>query len=173
MSSSAIDCDVTSRTKTEWVTPGWCVKIVAYIVIFAFIMPFVRNKKCMYSRGELFLCSLEFYFGVYPPSLLRNSGNKHQNNPLLSVETVRHLSTYIILYVSFAMEDMDFHKGTYILNTQELCKWFAIPCVSCSLVEANSTNMFEWHSACTRASKRPWSWWTYVNTYIHKDAALI
>ena len=33
------------------------------------------------------------------PSLLRNSGNKHQNNPLVSAETVRHSSTYIILYV--------------------------------------------------------------------------
>ena len=32
------------------------------------------------------------------PLLLRNSGNKHQNNPLVSAETVRHSSTYIILY---------------------------------------------------------------------------
>ena len=37
------------------------------------------------------------------PSLLRNSGNKHQNNPLVSAQTVRHASTYIILYV---------HQGT-------------------------------------------------------------
>ena len=33
------------------------------------------------------------------PSLLRNSGNNHQNNPLVSAETVRHSSTYIILYL--------------------------------------------------------------------------
>ena len=33
------------------------------------------------------------------PSLLHNSGNKHQNNPLVSVEKVRHSSTYIILYL--------------------------------------------------------------------------
>ena len=33
------------------------------------------------------------------PSLLRNSGNKHQNNPLVSAETIRHSSTYIILYL--------------------------------------------------------------------------
>ena len=32
------------------------------------------------------------------PLLLRNSGNKHKNNPLVSAETVRHSSTYIILY---------------------------------------------------------------------------
>ena len=39
----------------------------------------------------LFLCLFPF--------LLRNSGNKHKNNPLVSAETVCHLSTYIILYV--------------------------------------------------------------------------
>ena len=33
------------------------------------------------------------------PSLLHNSGNKHQNNPLVSAETIRHSSTYIILYI--------------------------------------------------------------------------
>ena len=29
---------------------------------------------------------------------LRNSGNKHQNNPLVNAYTVRHSSTYIILH---------------------------------------------------------------------------
>ena len=33
------------------------------------------------------------------PSLIRNSGNKHQNNPLVSTEMIRHSSTYIILYI--------------------------------------------------------------------------
>ena len=33
------------------------------------------------------------------PSLLRNSGNKHQNNPLVSAETVCHSSRYIILFI--------------------------------------------------------------------------
>ena len=45
----------------------------------------------MYSRDELFLCSLECYFGFYI--------NKHQNNTLLTAQAVRHSSTYIILYV--------------------------------------------------------------------------
>ena len=48
----------------------------------------------MYSRDELFLCSLECYFGVNFPRC------EHQNNPLVIVETIRHSSTYIILYVS-------------------------------------------------------------------------
>ena len=38
------------------------------------------------------------------PSLLRNSGNKHKNNPLVSTETVRHLSTYIILYFFYSQQ---------------------------------------------------------------------
>ena len=33
------------------------------------------------------------------PSLLSNSGNKHQNNPLVSAWTIHHSSTYIIQYV--------------------------------------------------------------------------
>ena len=33
------------------------------------------------------------------PSLLRNSGNKHQNDPLVRAETIRQSSTYIILYI--------------------------------------------------------------------------
>ena len=51
----------------------------------------------MHSRDEPFLRSLECYFGIYFP---RNSGNKHQSNPLVSAETIRHSSKYIILYVS-------------------------------------------------------------------------
>ena len=38
-------------------------------------------------------------FSSFFPSLLRNSGNKHQNNLLVIAETVCHSSTYIILYV--------------------------------------------------------------------------
>ena len=34
------------------------------------------------------------------PLLLRNSWNKHKNNPLVSAETVPHSSAYIILYLS-------------------------------------------------------------------------
>ena len=43
----------------------------------------------MYSRDEPFLRSLDCYFGIF----------KHQNNPLVSGETIRHSSTYIILYI--------------------------------------------------------------------------
>ena len=39
----------------------------------------------MYSRVEPFLRSLEYHFGI---------------NPLVSAETIRHSSTYIVLYIS-------------------------------------------------------------------------
>ena len=42
-------------------------------------------------------------------SLLRNSGIKHQNNPLVSAETIRHSSTYIILYFGF-----NFHRNLFL-----------------------------------------------------------
>ena len=51
------------------------------------------------------------------PSLLRNSGNKHQNNPLVSAETFRHSSTYIILYL---------YKEPTIRSSEKLeCSYFA------------------------------------------------
>ena len=53
----------------------------------------------MYPRGEPFLRLLVLFWYLFP-TLLRNSGNKHQNNPLVSGETVRHSSTYIILDIS-------------------------------------------------------------------------
>ena len=59
---------------------GRCVKISILIVIIIFVMSCKKLNN---------VCTLE---------LLRNSGNKHQNNPLVSAETVCHLSTYIILY---------------------------------------------------------------------------
>ena len=39
-------------------------------------------------------------FWYWFPTLLRNSGTKHQNDPLVGAETVRHSSAYIILYLS-------------------------------------------------------------------------
>ena len=59
----------------------------------------VRNK-IMYEllwRTNYELTSVLFW--CLFPSLLRNSGNKHQNNTLVSAKTVRHASTYIILYI--------------------------------------------------------------------------
>ena len=53
----------------------------------------------MYSRDELFLASLECRFGVYFPRCFATR-EKSTNVNLVSAETVRYLSTYIILYVN-------------------------------------------------------------------------
>ena len=59
----------------------------------------VRNKT-MYvlSRRTISAHTRVLFWNLFP-SLLRNPGNKHQNNPLMSTETVCHSSAYIILYV--------------------------------------------------------------------------
>ena len=51
------------------------------------------------------------------PSLLRNSGNKHQNNPLVRTETIRPSSTYIILYVHWRLKSQGYTSET-ILRTR-------------------------------------------------------
>ena len=53
---------------------------------------YVLSWRTVYALVRaLFLCLF--------PSLLRNSGNKHQNSLLVSAQTVRLLSPYIFLYV--------------------------------------------------------------------------
>ena len=53
----------------------------------------ITHDKTTMTSVILVLCWCLF------PSLLRNSGNKHKNNPLLSTGTIRHSSTHIILYI--------------------------------------------------------------------------
>ena len=54
----------------------------------------------MYSSDELFQRSREGYFWCLFLELRSNEGNKHQNNTRVSAETVRHESTYIILFLT-------------------------------------------------------------------------
>ena len=60
----------------------------------------------MYSHDELFLRSLECYFGVYLNTKIT----------LMSAETVRHSSTYIILHVRFSSHVM-------LVYMDEPCKY--------------------------------------------------
>ena len=50
------------------------------------------------SWQTVYALTLVLFWRLFP-SLLRNLGNKHQNNPLVSAESVRHSNTCIILYV--------------------------------------------------------------------------
>ena len=52
------------------------------------------------------------------PSLLRNLGNKHHNNPLVSAETVRHSSACIILYVDDDTPRVVLWNSSLDTNTQ-------------------------------------------------------
>ena len=58
-----------------------------------------RNKIMYVLSWRTVSAPTRVLFWYLFPSLLRNSGNNHQNNPLVSAETIRHSSTYIILYV--------------------------------------------------------------------------
>ena len=58
----------------------------------------VRNKIVyVLSWGTVSVLTQVFSWCLFP-ELRSTSGNKHQKNPLVSAETVRHSSTYIILY---------------------------------------------------------------------------
>ena len=66
----------------------------------------------MYPSDELFQCPREGYFGVYFILVLQsNKGNKHQNNTRVSAETVRHKSTYIILFLIWHNEPINDDKS--------------------------------------------------------------
>ena len=83
-----------NRASETW---GWCIKIVVFIVIYG--LYHVRNVM-MYVRSWWTVSALtRVLFWYLSPSLLHNSGNKHQNNPFVSTETVCHSNTYIILYI--------------------------------------------------------------------------
>ena len=64
----------------------------------------------MYSSDELLQRSQVLFWCLFP-SLLCNEGNKHQNNTRVSAETVRHESTYIILYLTRHNESINDSKN--------------------------------------------------------------
>ena len=53
--------------------------------------------NCVCAHSSVIMCLF--------PSWLRNLGNKHQNNPFVSAEIVRHSSASIILYLSHGRTD--------------------------------------------------------------------
>ena len=61
----------------------------------------MTNRFCAHSSVILvFICFiLIIYLLLFIIIYLIIYFNKHQNNPLVSAETIRHSSTYIILYL--------------------------------------------------------------------------
>ena len=60
------------------------------------------------------------------PELRSNEGNKHQNNPLVSAETVRHSTTYIILYVlAYFIKWRYTQKKDFWVTSEAICQWLS------------------------------------------------
>ena len=81
-------------------TRGRCKKVVVlspFRVLSSFVMS--CKNKMMHELSWRTVSALTRVLSWYLfHSLLRNSGNKHQNSPLVNAETGRNSSTYIILY---------------------------------------------------------------------------
>ena len=100
-------------------TRGRSVKLVVFIVIYDSLYC-VRNKMMYVLSWRTISALTRVLFWYLFPSLLRNSGNKHQNNPLVSAETIHHSSTYIILYLLKPMPTMFYDA---LLGHNELTHW--------------------------------------------------
>ena len=79
-----------NRASETW---GRCVKIVV-LPSFMDSLCCVRNTIMHVLPWRTISALTQVLFWCLFPSLLHNSGNKHQNNPLVSIETVRHSSKY-------------------------------------------------------------------------------
>ena len=65
----------------------------------------------MYSSNELFQRSREGYFCVYFPSCEATMDINAKNNNRVGAETVRHESTYIILFLTRHNESINDDKN--------------------------------------------------------------
>ena len=85
-----------------------------------------RNKVIQVLSWRTVYALIRVLLWCLFPSLLRNQGNKRQNNPLVSAKTVHHSSTCIILYIC--------HPWAHAVN------------VSINIVES-ITSMMQWYIA--------------------------
>ena len=130
--SSAIDCDVISRTMRHEDD------VLRPLLLSSFMdsICHVRNKIMYVLEWRTVSALTQVWFLCLFPSLLRNSGNKHKNNPLVRAETVCHSITYIILYAlalksnhlwPFYVEEWSQHINTYFDGSVQDCS------ISCAL----------------------------------------
>ena len=104
----------------------------------------VRNKIMYVLSWRTVSVHTRVLFWYFFPSLLRNSGNKHQNNPVVSAETVRHSSTYIILYIMSYIGPSAVVSEAFSILIPDICHtitdrmhWF----VACFLTHWGRDNM--------------------------------
>ena len=78
-----------------------CVKIIVFIGIYGSVMSCKKwNNVCTLPTNCF--CTHSSVILVLFPSLLRDSGNKHQNNPFVSTITVPHSSNLHTLFFIFS-----------------------------------------------------------------------
>ena len=99
VTSSTIYCDVIRRTQTQRVRHGVDVWRSSFSSSFLSSLYRVRNKIIYVLSWWTVSSPTRVLFWCLFPSLLRNSGNKHQNNPFVSTEANSHSSTYIGIYI--------------------------------------------------------------------------
>ena len=86
----------------------WCVQIVFSIVNYGLIMSYeIQINTCTVAVNCLCVHSR---FIVLFSSLRSSEGNKYQNNPVVSVYTVRHWNPCIIPYANWSPWVSFFHQ---------------------------------------------------------------
>ena len=108
MTLPGIDCDVIRTSETEQVRHGDDVYTSSFLSPYMDSLCHVGNKILyVLSWRSVSVLTRVLFRGLFP-SLLRSSGNKRQNNTLVSADIVRHSSTYIILYVLLRLLFFDY-----------------------------------------------------------------
>ena len=101
-------CDVISNwlrrhhQNENWASETWG-RRSSFLSSFMDSICHVRSKIMYVLSWQTVSALTQVLFWCLFPSLLCNSRNKHQNNPLVSAETVRHSSAYIILYIPHSL----------------------------------------------------------------------
>ena len=99
MTSSAIYCDVISRTKTERVRHGDDLSRSSFLSSFMDSLCRIRKNIMFVLSSRTVSVLTRVLFRYLCRSLLRNSGNKHKNDTRVSVETVLHSSTLLFMHI--------------------------------------------------------------------------
>ena len=122
----------------------------------------VRNSTMYVLSWRTVSATTRVLFWYLFPWLLHNTENKHRNKPLVSSETVRHSSTYIILYICRYRDD---HVGSYITvmshEHHNISIHWQINCLCNSLLEMNKNNK---KLLITVLFVRAIEWWQVVDS---------
>ena len=86
-------CRTRLRAPGRYLSQRWSGSMVSYGAA-----EHIENNVC--TRVTVSALTRELFWCIFP-ELRSNEGNKHQNNARVSAETIRHQSTYIILFLTW------------------------------------------------------------------------